>query len=324
MSTALLERVPRHEAPSELPIDVPGGLPSPHDRPTELNRPVRFTASPIRSAVAPSPTPSICILLAPRPATALVVFDTVMRWLDLVRGPGGLVVLGLGGLGLVLGLAGLFWAGTEGNPAERSGEQPAVQASARPADRVPGPGFIAFTGTAAEPIRFIVNRSWNQTAAVPGALLFDWQADRPQPAIRLSVGNSLVEPEVDRPTPSGSGAETIRYREAWPGVDVVIRTTSTGVAYDLIVQPGADPTVVELTYPDAITLSIEPDGRLRSQGSAGGWIDGLPESWQDGSAGRDSVPTHFELRGGSRFGFVVGPYDPARPVVIDPPMEPAE
>jgi hypothetical protein len=33
------------------------------------------------------------------------------------------------------------------------------------------------------------------------------------------------------------------------------------------------------------------------------------------------VESHFELRGGTRFGFVVGPYDPSRPLVVDPPSE---
>ena len=33
------------------------------------------------------------------------------------------------------------------------------------------------------------------------------------------------------------------------------------------------------------------------------------------------VASGYELRGGTRFGFVVGPYDPSRPLVVDPPSE---
>ena len=50
---------------------------------------------------------------------------------------------------------------------------------------------------------------------------------------------------------------------------------------------------------------------------------GLPESWQDGPNGREPVTSSFELRGDGHFGFTVGPFDPSRILVIDPPDAPS-
>jgi hypothetical protein len=86
-------------------------------------------------------------------------------------------------------------------------------------------------------------------------------------------------------------------------------------------QPGVNPGVIEMEYVGATELTVDQAGRLHIRSSGGEWIDGTPESWQDGPSGRVPVASSFELRGGNRFGFVVGPYDPSRPLVVDPPSE---
>jgi hypothetical protein len=89
----------------------------------------------------------------------------------------------------------------------------------------------------------------------------------------------------------------------------------------MIVQPGVDPGVIEMEYVRATELTVDRAGRLHVRGADGVWIDGTPESWQDGPSGREPIESHYELRGGGRFGFVVGPYDPSRPLTVDPPSE---
>jgi hypothetical protein len=82
-----------------------------------------------------------------------------------------------------------------------------------------------------------------------------------------------------------------------------------------------NPGVIEMEYVGATELTVDRGGRLHVQIADGEWIDGTPESWQDGPSGREPVASSYELRGGNRFGFVVGPYDPNRPLVVDPPSE---
>jgi hypothetical protein len=186
---------------------------------------------------------------------------------------------------------------------------------------VTAPHFVAYQGTSAEQVRFVMDDGWSQTAAVPGALLMDWREGQADRALRLTFGDPAAEPEVDQVSADGSRIEKIRYRSAWPGIDAVFRTMPGGWANDMIVQPGVDPSIIELEYIGATELTIDGSGRLHVRTENGTWIDGTPESWQDGPAGREPVDTSYELRGGNRFGFVLGSYDTGRPLVVDPPSE---
>jgi hypothetical protein len=183
------------------------------------------------------------------------------------------------------------------------------------------PRFVAYQGASAEQVRFVMDDGWSQTAAVPGALLMDWREGQAQPALRLTMGNPAAEPEVEKASADGSRIDEIRYRGVWPGIDAVIRTMPGGWACNMIVQPGVNPGVIEMEYVGATDLTVDRAGRLHVRNAGGEWIDGTPESWQDGPSGREPVASSYELRGGNRFGFVVGPYDPNRPLVVDPPSE---
>jgi len=183
------------------------------------------------------------------------------------------------------------------------------------------PRFVAYQGTSADQVRFVLDDGWSQTAVVPGALLMDWREGQAEPAVRLTMGNPAAEPEVEKASTDGSRIDEIRYRSTWPGIDTVIRTMPGGWSCNMIVQPGVDPGVIEMEYVGATELTVDWAGRLHARTANGEWVDGTPESWQDGPSGREAVASQYELRGGNRFGFVVGPYDPSRPLVVDPPSE---
>jgi hypothetical protein len=183
------------------------------------------------------------------------------------------------------------------------------------------PHFVAYQGVSADQVRFVMDDGWSQTAAVPGALLMDWREGQAQPALRLTMGNPDAEPVVEAASADGSRINEIRYVGVWPGIDAVIRTMPGGWACNMIVQPGVNPGVIEMEYIGATELTVDRAGRLHVRTANGEWVDGTPESWQDGISGREPVASSYELRGDNRFGFVVGPYDPSRPLVVDPPSE---
>ena len=183
------------------------------------------------------------------------------------------------------------------------------------------PQFVAYQGASAEQVRFVLDDGFSQTAAVPGALLMDWREGRAQPPLRLTLGNPAAEPEVAKLTVDGKRIQEIRYPAAWPGIDAEIRALPGGWSANFIVEPGVDPSVIELEYVGATELTVDGAGRLHVRTTEGLWVDGTPESWQVGPSGREPVESRYELRGGGRFGFVVGPYDPSRPLTVDPPSE---
>lgn len=288
MPSSTLDRSRTRAKPSDWVVVVPGQPPvDQRPEPAELATPAR-TRRLIRSAVA-APFPSVV-----RPAARPMLLPPALgRFVLMV----GMVAAFMAVMGLVTGRNPLLLFG------------------------LTTPHFVAYQGASAEQVRFVLDDGWSQTAAVPGALLMDWREDRATPALRLTLGNPAAEPEISKFAADGQGIEEIRYRSAWPGVDAEIRGHPGGFAGNFIVQPGVDPSVIELEYVGATELTVDGAGRLLVRTPAGLWVDGTPESWQDGPSGREPVASSYELRGGTRFGFVVGPYDPSRPLVVDPPSE---
>jgi prepilin signal peptidase PulO-like enzyme (type II secretory pathway) len=186
-------------------------------------------------------------------------------------------------------------------------------------------GFAPYTGNSTEPVRFVVNDDRHEIVALLGEVAFNWSESNGQSGLRLQFGNSNAEPQVDQPSDVEGVAETIRYHEAWPGVDVVMHTTSGGIAYNMIVRPGVDPSVIRMTYTTGVHLSTGEYGALHVSISAVDVMGSVMESWQDGPNGREIIPVIYQLLGGGAFGFKIGSYNPSLALNIGPaPVLPPE
>jgi len=289
MSSSVLDRSRTRARPSDWKVVVQGAPPAEPPDAVELDAPIAPNR-PFRYAPAPS-APRVA--LTARPSTT---FRDLARLLLVMTGLTGLVVATMG---LLL-------------------TDDSVTAFLSPPTKI-----VAYTGTSPENVRFVIGNGYSQVAAVPGAMILGWQPGSTQPAMRLTMGNPASDPVLETLAADGTTIQEIRYPAAWPGVDMVIRATPTGWASNMIVAPGVDPSIVQMEYVGATDLTLDASGRLHIQGPGGEWIDGVPESWQDGPTGRTPVDSSFVLFGGGRFGFNVGGYDPSSPLVIDPPAEPA-
>lgn len=114
------------------------------------------------------------------------------------------------------------------------------------------------------------------------------------------------------------------YRGVYPGVDWIFHGDGRQLEHDFHVAPGAEPTGIELVIggdgPDGAwpTLRIDDAGEL-VMGLLGGELrQARPLVYQEVAGDRRLVAGEYELRGEGRVGFVVGPYDRTRPLVIDP------
>ena len=289
MSSSVLERSrTRRARPSDWVVEVQGAPPAEShgavelDEPIEPNRPFRCVAT----ASAPS------VVLTAQPFTTLR---------DLAR----LLLMMTGLVGLAVAAISLL-----------ATQDPVSALLSSPAK------IVAYDGVSPDNVRFVIGSGSSQVAAVPGALIMGWQNGQTQPAMRLTLGNPASEPVLETLAADGTTIEEIRYVAAWPGVDMVIRATPNGWASNMIVAPGVDPSTVQMEYVGATSLTLDASGRMHILGPGGEWVDGVPESWQDGPTGRTPVDSSFVLFGGGRFGFNVGGYDPSSPLVIDPPSEP--
>jgi hypothetical protein len=111
--------------------------------------------------------------------------------------------------------------------------------------------------------------------------------------------------------------EGVLYKNVYQGIDARYHWDASGLKYDLIVHPGADPSDITLSYKGAEGLSVDDSGRLVIQTEAGELMDGSPYIYQDTGGGRRGVDGSYEIKGGDRFGFDIGEYDDSLDLVID-------
>ncbi len=109
----------------------------------------------------------------------------------------------------------------------------------------------------------------------------------------------------------------VAYRELWPGIDLVYSGTVNQLKYSFEVQPGADPKQIRLAYRGA-TVRVNEAGEMEVFTPAGGFRDHRPYAYQEIEGRQVEVAAAYALEPGGPYGFRVGPYDAARPLVIDP------
>ncbi|HTJ29651.1 MAG TPA: SBBP repeat-containing protein, partial [Acidobacteriaceae bacterium] len=115
----------------------------------------------------------------------------------------------------------------------------------------------------------------------------------------------------------------IRYREIYPGIDLVYYGNHRRLEHDFIVAPYADPTRIELAFPDATTLSIDKDTGdllIHTANSSSNSTPRLlkPVSYQLIQGQRREITSHFALLDNQHVSFSLGSYDNSRPLTIDP------
>ncbi len=119
--------------------------------------------------------------------------------------------------------------------------------------------------------------------------------------------------------------EQLTYHAVWPGVDVAFETGPDTLKHAFVVAPGADPRAIALSWHGATGLRRDDAGRLVVDAPGGRIVDPAPEAFQIVDGLRRAVPVAYAVAGqapdgGWRYGFDVGAYDPALPLVVDPAL----
>jgi hypothetical protein len=109
----------------------------------------------------------------------------------------------------------------------------------------------------------------------------------------------------------------VAYRGIYPGIDLVYYGAGARLEYDFVVAPGADPAAIALAVRGADRLGLDEAGDLVLARDGRELRIHRPVAYQDTAGGRVPVEARFRLDG-ERVGFVLGAWDRARPLVIDP------
>ena len=111
--------------------------------------------------------------------------------------------------------------------------------------------------------------------------------------------------------------DSVDLGEAWPGVRVTLRARARSIEKTFVIAPGASPGAIRVELAGVDALRVDDDGRLVATTAGGEIAFSAPVAWQDGWLGRSRVAVAY-APAGLGYGFAVGRYDRARPLVIDP------
>jgi hypothetical protein len=109
----------------------------------------------------------------------------------------------------------------------------------------------------------------------------------------------------------------VEYANVYRGVSLSYYGGPGGLEYDFTVSPGADPHAIALYFAGAAGVEVNGQGDLVVHTAAGDLVQQKPSAYQQTGSGRQDVTSRFVTDGRS-IRFEVGPYDRARPLVIDP------
>jgi uncharacterized protein (TIGR03437 family) len=105
----------------------------------------------------------------------------------------------------------------------------------------------------------------------------------------------------------------VRWRDVYPGVDVVLYGNPDQLEYDFVLRPGADASQIQLAFDGIEELRVDK-GDLVAKTTAGELRNRAPAVLQEGQR----VGGKWVQHGASRAGFALDKYDHSRPLTIDP------
>jgi len=112
----------------------------------------------------------------------------------------------------------------------------------------------------------------------------------------------------------------VRYREVYPGIDVVFYGNPRQLEYDWIVAPGADPRAIHMSFRGEKSMRIDAAGDLVLSVGGVEIRERKPAVYQERDGRRHEIGGRFVRRGRHAVGFDVARYDSTRPLTIDPAL----
>ena len=110
----------------------------------------------------------------------------------------------------------------------------------------------------------------------------------------------------------------VKFREVYPGIDLIYRGTEGRVEYDFAISPNADPGRVRMRVEGAESLALASNGDLIIKTVVGDLVEKAPKIYQEAAVTRRAITGGYRLIGNDEVAFALGAYDHSRPLIIDP------
>jgi hypothetical protein len=108
----------------------------------------------------------------------------------------------------------------------------------------------------------------------------------------------------------------VKYDEVWPGIDVIYHSVEGNMKYDVVLAPGADPSLIALRYDGLDKFFINEGGNVVLQTSVGNVMEMAPVAFYSDGA-REPIGSRYVLENGV-LRYSLDQYDATRSVTIDP------
>jgi len=132
--------------------------------------------------------------------------------------------------------------------------------------------------------------------------------------VNYLIGNQPVNWHKNIPTYA-----RVRYREIYPGIDVVYYVNDGRLEYDFMLARGADPGRIRFRVDGAEGLRVDEAGDLVISTAGGELRQHRPTVYQEANGERRGVAVSYRLRG-HEVRLAVARYDRSQALVIDPAL----
>ena len=112
----------------------------------------------------------------------------------------------------------------------------------------------------------------------------------------------------------------VRADSVYPGIDLAYYGNQARLEYDFVVAAGADPRQILLHFDGVQSLRTDEQGNLLLGTAAGTLLQHKPVLYQSIAGNRQPVEGSFRVEPGNNVSFLVGPYDRAASLTIDPTL----
>jgi len=108
----------------------------------------------------------------------------------------------------------------------------------------------------------------------------------------------------------------VEYKDVWPGISVRLCGNPAAVRQSFVIQAGADPGNIALSYTGIGQMTIDEHGSLVIDTPQGTLREVMPAAYQEVSGHRIALPGHYKLTAPGTYGFHVDGYAREYPLVI--------
>jgi hypothetical protein len=110
----------------------------------------------------------------------------------------------------------------------------------------------------------------------------------------------------------------VRYRNVYPGVDVVYYGQQRELEFDLELAPKANPSNIKMQFDGVARIRVDDSGDLVLGTGSSQMLLRKPAVYQIENGKKKALDNRYRMLGSSRVGIEVASYDRRKPLVIDP------